>query len=154
MAMAATHATLLAEQGITGPEAVFEGNKGFKDAIAGPFEIDWLKEDLERVRLTIVKKHNAEIHAQSAIEAALDIRALPGFSAHAVHAVRLETFQVAHQIIGGGEEGNKRIVRTKEDADHSLPYLIAVALLDGQVQPEQYAQSELPARMCRICCGA
>ena len=70
------------------------------DTIAGPFEIDWSKEDLEWVRLTILKKHNAEIHAQSAIDAALDIRALPHFVPSAVRAVRLKTFAVAHQIIG------------------------------------------------------
>jgi 2-methylcitrate dehydratase len=144
-AMAATLAALLAGRGITGPEAVFEGNKGFKETIAGPFEIDWSKEDLERVRLTILKKHNAEIHAQSALDAALEIRARPDFLAAAVRAVRLKTFGVAHQIIGGGEEGDKCIVRTKEEADHSLPYMLAVALIDGAVQPEQYAPERIAA---------
>jgi 2-methylcitrate dehydratase len=144
-AMAATHAALLAAHGITGPQAVFEGDKGFKETISGPFEIDWSKEDLERVKLTILKKHNAEIHAQSAIDAALEIRARPGFLPSAVRAIRLETFAVAHRIIGGGEEGDKQIVRTKEDADHSLPYMLAVALIDGQVQPEQYAQNRINA---------
>jgi 2-methylcitrate dehydratase len=144
-AMAATHAALLAARGITGPEAVFEGNKGFKETIAGPFEIDWQKEDLERVRLTILKKHNAEIHAQSALDAALDIRARPGFAVNRVRAVRLSTFRVAHQIIGGGEEGDKRFVRTKEQADHSLPYMLAAALIDGEVQPEQYTPERIAA---------
>jgi 2-methylcitrate dehydratase len=144
-AMAATHAALLAAHGITGPEAVFEGNKGFMDAIAGRFAIDWSKEDLERVRLTILKKHDAEIHAQSAIDAALDIRARPAFTVDRIRAVRLGTFAVAHQIIGGGEEGDKHIVRTKEEADHSLPYMLAVALIDGEVQPEQYARSRITA---------
>ena len=144
-AMAATHAALLAACGITGPEAVFEGNKGFKDTIAGPFEIDWGTEDLERVRLTVLKKHNAEIHAQSALDAALEIRGRPGFDVTRVRAVRLETFDVAHQIIGGGEEGDKRIVRSKEEADHSLPYMLAVALIDGEVQPEQYAPARIAA---------
>ena len=144
-AMAATHAALLAAWGITGPEAVFEGNKGFKETIAGPFEIDWLKEDLERVRLTILKKHNAEIHSQSAIDAALEIREHPNFRSAAVRTVRLQTFAVAHQIIGGGEEGDKRIVRTKEEADHSLPYMLAVALIDGEVQPEQYSPERIVA---------
>jgi 2-methylcitrate dehydratase len=143
--MAATHAALLAAHGITGPEAVFEGNKGFMEVIAGPFEIDWLNEDLERVRLTILKRHNAEIHAQSALDAALDIRARPHFAVDAVRSVRLKTFGVAHRIIGGGEEGDKRIVRTKEDADHSLPYMLAVALIDGEVQPEQYAPERIAA---------
>src|SRR5712671_1332028 len=138
-AMAAAH-------GITGPAAVFEGNKGFKETISGPFEIDWLSEDLERVRLTILKKHNAEIHAQSALDAALDIRSQPNFAIDKVRDVRLKTFRVAYQIIGGGEEGDKRTVRSKEEADHSLPYMLAVALLDGQVQPEQYAPERIAAR--------
>jgi 2-methylcitrate dehydratase len=144
-AMAATHAALLAAHGITGPPAVFEGNKGFMQSIAGHFEIDWAKENLERVRLTIVKKHNAEIHAQSAIDAALEIRARPGFAAESVRAIRLKIFAVAYQIIGGGEEGDKRAVRTKEEADHSLPYMIAVALLDGEVQPQQYRPERIRA---------
>jgi 2-methylcitrate dehydratase len=144
-AMAASHAALLAAHGISGPEAVFEGNKGFKETIAGFFDIDWLKEDLERVRSTILKKHNAEIHAQSALEAALDIRSRPDFAARAVRAIRLKTFAVAHKIIGGGEEGDKQIVRTKEEADHSLPYMLAVALIDGEVQPEQYTPDRIVA---------
>lgn len=145
-AMNAIHAALLAARGITGPEAVFEGNKGFKEAIAGPFEIDWSKEDFERVRLTIVKKHNAEIHAQSAIDAALDIRGQPGFRIEAIRSVELRTFAVAHQIIGGGEEGDKQVVRTKEEADHSLPYMLAVALIDGEVEPRQYRAERIAAR--------
>jgi 2-methylcitrate dehydratase len=145
-AMAATHAALLAAHGITGPIAVFEGNKGFKETISGPFEIDWLSEDLERVRLTVLKEHNAEIHAQSALDAALDIRSQPDFAIDKVRQVRLRTFRVAYQIIGGGEEGDKRTVRSKEEADHSLPYMLAVALLDGEVQPEQYAPERIAAR--------
>jgi 2-methylcitrate dehydratase len=144
-AMAATHAALLAAHGITGPTAVFEGNKGFKETISGPFEIDWLGEDLERVRMTILKKHNAEVHAQSALDAALDVRSQPNFSINRVRKVRLKTFRVAYQIIGGGEEGDKRMVRSKEEADHSLPYMLAVALLDGKVQPEQYAPERIAA---------
>jgi 2-methylcitrate dehydratase len=142
-AMAATHAALLAARGITGPRAVFEGNKGLKETISGPFEIDWLAEDLERARLTILKKHNAEVHAQTALDAALDIRSQPSFSIDRVRHVRLRTFRVAHQIIGGGEEGDKRTVRSKEEADHSLPYMLAAMLLDGEVQPDQY----LPERI-------
>ena len=68
-AFAATHAAFLAMRGVTGPREVFEGNKGFIDAIAGPFEIDWQAEDLEAVGTTILKRFNAEIHSQSAIEA-------------------------------------------------------------------------------------
>jgi 2-methylcitrate dehydratase len=138
MASGAVNAAFLAMRGVTGPREVFEGNKGFVEAIAGPFEIDWSRENLESVRATIVKRHNAEIHSQSAVEALLELRAEHGLSARDVERIELDTFQVAYDIIGGGEEGDKERVRTKEEADHSLPYLLAVALLDGQVMPEQY----------------
>lgn len=141
----ASFAALLAARGITGPEAVFEGNKGFKESIAGDFSIDWQAEDLERVLHTIVKKHNAEIHSQTALDAAQEIRIQDGFKARAVEWVHLKTFDVAYSIIGGGEEGDKRSIRTKEEADHSLPYMLAVALLDGHVGPGQYAPDRIIA---------
>ena len=134
----ALQAALLAAEGITGPLEVFEGNKGFMDSIAGRFELDWRKENLEAVTRTIVKKYNAEIHSQSVLEGVLELRALHGFRAPEVDSVELEVFDVAYHIIGGGEEGDKTRIRTKEEADHSLPYLVAVAVLDGQVMPAQY----------------
>ncbi len=144
-AFGATQAAFLAMRGVTGPPEVFEGNKGFIDAIAGPFEIDWSREDLESVRRTILKRFNAEIHSQSAIEALLELRAEHNVRADDVERIELDTFQVAFDIIGGGEEGDKQRVRSKEEADHSLPYLLAVALLDGQLLPEQYLSERIAA---------
>ena len=57
--------------------------------------------------------------------------------------IEINIFDVAYNIIGGGEEGDKAHVTTKEEADHSLPYMAAVALLDGDVTPAQY----LPERI-------
>src|SRR5690606_10748848 len=116
----------------------FEGNKGFMDTIGKKFVIDWSREDLERVRDTVVKKYNAEIHSQSTIEAALALQAEHGFAAEQIERVEIDVFDVAYDIIGGGEEGDKTVVRTKEQADHSLQYMVAVALLDGDVMPPQY----------------
>lgn len=87
---------------------------------------------------TAVKRYNAEIHSQSAIEGILELRNQHPFPISAVEDINVEIFDVAFHIIGGGEEGDKTVVRTKEEADHSLPYVIAVALLDGAVMPEQY----------------
>jgi len=137
-AFGATHAAFLAMRGITGPLGVFEGNKGFMDAIAGRFYIDWSREDLELVTRTILKKYNAEVHSQSTIEAVEELMAAHPFKPEDVEEVEVETFDVAYHIIGGGEEGDKTVVRTKEEADHSLPYIVAVMILDGQVMPEQY----------------
>ncbi|MGA2959398.1 MAG: MmgE/PrpD family protein [Thermodesulfobacteriota bacterium] len=137
-AFGCTHATFLAMEGITGPLQVFEGNKGFMDSIAGHFEIDWSRENLERVTQTAIKKYNAEIHSQSVLEGLRELQKENGFKAEEVKKIEVEIFDVAYHIIGGGEEGNKKLVRTKEEADHSLPYLAAVTLLDGPVMPDQY----------------
>lgn len=142
-AFGALHTTFLAMRGITGPGEVFEGNKGFMDTIAGPFELDWSKEDLDRIPETIVKKYNAEIHSQSTIEGVLELRQEYPFTGADIHRIDIDIFDVAYNIIGGGEEGEKVTIHSKEEADHSLPYLVAVAILDGQVMPEQY----LPERI-------
>jgi 2-methylcitrate dehydratase len=141
----AVHAALLARRGITGPREVFEGNKGFEHTIAGRFNVDWQSEDLERATKTIIKKYNAEIHAQSALEAALTLREDNDLDPSRIDRVNVETFGVAHRIIGGGEEGDKTAVRTKEEADHALPYMIAAALLDGALGPDQYQPQRIAA---------
>ncbi|MEO6887985.1 MAG: MmgE/PrpD family protein [Ktedonobacteraceae bacterium] len=142
-AFAATHATFLAMRGMTGPAEVFEGNKGFKEAIAGPFTIDWQREDLEIVRRSSIKKYNAEFHSQSAIEGILELQAAHHVQPETIERIEIAIFDVSYNIIGGGEEGNKHEVRTKEEADHSLPYMLAVALLDGKVTPAQYAPERI-----------
>ena len=137
----ATHVAFLAMRGITGPLEVFEGNKGFMESISGKFEINWQQENLEAVTRTSIKKYNAEVHAQSAIEGLMELRRENPFSADEVSKVDVIIFKQAYTIIGGGEEaGDKYDVRTK---DHSLPYMVAVALLDGEVSPAQYTPERI-----------
>ncbi|MBI4455025.1 MAG: MmgE/PrpD family protein [Acidobacteria bacterium] len=142
-AFGVTHAAFLAKHGITGPREVLEGKKGFMDTIAGRFTIHWLDEDLERVQNTVLKKYNAEVHSQSALEGTLELKAEHRFEGHDVKQIVIEIFDVAYHIIGGGEEGDKTLVRTKEEADHSLPYLLAVAVLDGSVMPQQFTTERI-----------
>jgi len=132
------HAAFLAARGVTGPPEVFEGNKGWRWSVSGDWELDWAAEDLERVTRTDIKKYNAEIHSQSSVEGALELAREHEIDAAEIERVDLEVFDVAYDIIGGGEEGGKKEVVTKEQADHSLPYIVAVGLLDGGVYPEQY----------------
>jgi 2-methylcitrate dehydratase len=47
-------------------------------------------------------------------------------------------FQLAFDFAGGGLYGVDKVIRTKEQADHSLPYLLSVALIDGDVTPAQF----------------
>jgi 2-methylcitrate dehydratase len=145
MASCATQAAYLARRGITGPREVFEGNKGFSHSIAGAFDVEWERESFDHVERTILKRYNAEIHAQAAIEAILELTRSTSVVAANLDRIEIDIFDVAHSIIGGGEEGDKRVVITKEDADHSLPYMAAVVVLDGELGPAQYD----PARIAR-----
>lgn len=142
---ACTYATFLAKRGITGPREVFEGNKGFMDSIAGPFLIDWSRENLESVTKTAVKKYNSEIHSQSAVEGILELARTSSFRVSDMDRVDIEIFDVAYHIIGGGDGGDKTLVKTKEQADHSLPYIVAVAILDRKVTPAQYRPERIRA---------
>src|SRR5205085_7190864 len=101
-------------------------------------EIDWACEDLEAVTRTTIKKYNAEVHTQSVLEAVLDLTHGERQEGTTVRDVHVEVFKVAYDITGGGEWGDRTDVQVKEEADHSLPYMVAVAILDGQVMPEQY----------------
>lgn len=142
-ARGAISSALLAKYGITGPREVFEGNKGFFETVAGHFDIDWTKEGLDSVLGTIIKRYNAEIHSQSSIEGIIEFKNDHGIAPEDIKEVRLDTFDVAFHIIGGGEEGDKKVIRVKEEADHSLPYMLSAAYLDGQVLPAQYEQDRI-----------
>src|SRR5579885_2254919 len=100
-AFGCTHATFLAMRGITGPREVFEGNKGFMDAISGHFSIDWCTEVLNAVDRTILKKYHAEIHAQSPIEGVLELKNTTQFKPDEVVRIEIDLFDVAYNIIGG-----------------------------------------------------
>jgi 2-methylcitrate dehydratase len=55
-----------------------------------------------------------------------------------VASIEAEVFQLCYDFAGGGLYGIDKVIRTKEQADHSLPYVLAVALLDGDVMPAQF----------------
>ncbi len=142
-ALSALHSTFLAMRVVTGPLTVFEGIHGLMQAVSGPFAIDWGRENLEKVLSVCVKKYNAGVHSQTAIEAALELREEGGFSAGEIERVEVELYERAYNIMGGGEYGGKHEIQNKETADHSLPYVVAAALLDGQVMPPQYEMERI-----------
>jgi 2-methylcitrate dehydratase len=136
-------AALLAQAGMTGPAPLFEGDMGFCQQVSGPLSItqlggpaagDWM---LPRTSIKFVP---AEYHSQSAIAAAFDLRGKIGDPGR-VRAIEIATFRTAVEIIGHDPE--KWRPRTRETADHSLPYCTAVALVDGAVTAEQFSDQRL-----------
>jgi 2-methylcitrate dehydratase len=132
-------AAMLAEQGMTGPAPIFEGEMGFFAEVAhGEFDLPDLggREGVEyMLPKTYLKNWPAEYHAQSAIDAALQIREQISDSA-AIERVLVETFAAAVEIIADPEKWRPK---TRETADHSLPYCVAVALQDGNVGLDQFS---------------
>lgn len=126
-----------ARQGITGPVALFEGPKGFDEVFGMKLDYDWTKETFELINKCALKSYNAEVHTQSAIYAALQIRSDKKFDVNKIDKIRIKTFLTAYHIVGSGSYGDRQNVATKEQADHSMFYVVAVALLDGEVYPGQ-----------------
>ena len=132
----AVYSCLLARNGVEGPTNLFEGQKGWKDTISGEFEVD-LDPGCERVFDTMTKRYVAETYAQSAVEGVIELAAEEAIDPSEVDSIHLDTFAGAKLIIGGGE-GSRYEVETKAQADHSLPYMLAVALIDRELTNEAY----------------
>ncbi len=135
--MRAVYATILAGRGITGPRALFDGPNGLQQLFGQGIDMRTGDRSLTAVEQTYLKQYCSLIHGQAIIDATLALRDEHQISARDVAAVTLEVFQGAYDFAGGGSYGAKDQPRTKEQADYNLRYLSAVALLDGQVGPEQ-----------------
>ncbi|HEX4125106.1 MAG TPA: MmgE/PrpD family protein [Tepidisphaeraceae bacterium] len=147
-------AAMLAAAGMTGPSPIFEGEKGFEKLVSGPLQLHGLlvgeKEQRGLMILrTSIKCWPVEYHAQSAVQAALEVRAEALRHAAAqppdsspdssppIQSVLIESHDASVDIIGTGAE--KWRPATRETADHSLPYIVAAALMDGQITAESFS---------------
>jgi len=144
--MQCMHMTLLATRGVTGPMNLMEGPLGWEDVVGERVEIDWMAEPLDRFKESSIKRYNAEGHTQSVIECLLEMRERHHLRAADVLRVEVDTFKQVHNIVGGGEAGDRSQAASKEQADHSLPYICAAALLDGDVFTDQFTNERVRSR--------
>ena len=136
-AQRAVYTTALAQQGITGPRGIFEGPNGLERLFGQSIDLRLDDPTLGVVRETYLKKYCALIHGQAPIETVLTLACEHGIRHGDIESVDVEVFQTAYDIAGGGSFGSKDAPATKEQADYNLKYLLAAALIDGQVGPEQ-----------------
>jgi 2-methylcitrate dehydratase len=147
-ATAARHgvfSALLARAGMTGPGPIFEGQMGFEKQlgvslgnVGEKFAVPFPKTEdgpAAMILNTSIKYWPAEYHSQSAIEAALSLRKQIDHLAE-VKSVTIESHDAAVDIIGS--EPEKWRPATRETADHSLPYITAIALIDGEITNKQF----------------
>ena len=147
-------AAMLARHGMTGPSPIFEGEKGFMPLVSGPLALPVLGGELTdrhehapfKILDTYIKHYPVEYHAQTAVEAALLLReellAAEGRAAVSGLAdIEIGSYDVAIEIIGRDKE--KWRPRTRETADHSFPYCVAVGLKDGTVDLRSFDPQRL-----------
>ncbi len=155
-------AAMLAREGMTGPSPIFEGEKGFMKLVSGPLDLPHFggerigngqPETPYKIVETYIKHYPVEYHAQTAVEAALVVREellrAEGPSdekssrqtLERITEVEIGSYDVAIEIIGRDPE--KWHPRTRETADHSFPFCVAVALLDGTVTLRSFDEKRL-----------
>ena len=144
----AVFATLLAEKGMTGPARPFEGEMGFvRQLLDGQGFDDVALSRLKanapprRILDTHIKFWPVEYHAQSAVDAALQLPQGMLRDPDRIKSIEIDTFDAAYQIIAKDPE--KWDPKTRETADHSLQYIVVATLLDGEVtsrtfEPERF----------------
>ncbi|OWT63504.1 MmgE/PrpD family protein [Candidimonas nitroreducens] len=136
----AVFACQLAEHGLTGPSDPFEGRHGFIEVMegqAGPMNLEPFGE--WAVLRSGLKYFPATANCQIGIWAALQLRA--ELDPAQIREVVLHTSRfLRHE---SGSEPAKWAPTTRETADHSLPYVVAVALLNGEVTLAAYTDEML-----------
>jgi 2-methylcitrate dehydratase len=124
-------AALLAQAGMTGPTAAFEGKDGVWDKVTGKFQLGAMGSNtvpfgIERTNL---KFFPSEYHSQAPLAIALELRKKVVIAD--IEAVNVQTYFTAWSEIGS--EPEKWHPQTRETADHSMPYLLSLGLVDGKV---------------------
>jgi 2-methylcitrate dehydratase len=123
-------AAQLAKEGLTGPAQAIEGRWGLWHALGrfqwqpfggrgGPF----------RIAGTHIKYFPAVVHAQTPITVAVELHGK--VRPEDIEAVAIDTYWVAERYV---DRGNALWhPATRETADHSIPYCVAAALIDGAI---------------------
>lgn len=137
----AVYSVEMASNGVEGSKNLFEGHKGWEHILSGEFEIE-LSDRCTRVHDTMTKRFVAETYAQSAVEGIIELSQDHDIDHVNVNSIRLDTYEGAKLIIGGGE-GDRHQVQTKAEADHSLPYMLAVSLIDEEMMNRQYEKDRI-----------
>jgi 2-methylcitrate dehydratase len=152
----AVFAAMLARAGLTGPAPIFEGQDGFFKKISGPLAIDVGSfggpQTPFRIEQCSMKPYPAQVYTQTAIAAGQAVARDVG-DLGKITAIDIATTKPGY--LSAGRDPEKWEPKTKETADHSLPYVTARAMLDGGISnasytPEKLHEPQILALMRRI----
>jgi 2-methylcitrate dehydratase len=136
-------AALLAEKGYSGPEHVIDGKEGLVHCMGPEWKLEILTDGLgESWRITQcgMKAFPTEALTHAPISCTLDLIKDNDLAPEQVEKVHIRSLARAADILA---DPSKYDPRTKETADHSLPYVIAAAVADRQVTPLQFTEKKI-----------
>jgi 2-methylcitrate dehydratase len=142
----AVFAAQLARAGLTGPAPIFEGEAGLFKQVTGPFELDVGafggrgQGARFKVRDCSIKPYPAQGYSQTAIPAAAAVAQEAGGTAR-IAKIEIATTRVGYS--NAGRDPEKWAPKTRETADHSLPYIVARAMFDGDITNASYAPDKI-----------
>ena len=139
----AVFAARLAARGMTGPSPVFEGVGGyFKAVTRKPFELKPFggRGGTFKLMEVLVKRFPLGQYSQTVAEAAIEVRDHMK-DLNDVAEIRVETVTTAVRLMAG--DPDKWEPETRESADHSMPYTIAVALIHGTIEEHHFENEYL-----------
>lgn len=142
-------AALLAGKGYTGPTHVIEGKEGFEHCMGPSWKLDVLTEGLgESWRITKcgMKAFPTEALTHAPLSATIDLVKENDLKPDHILKVEVHTLSRAADILS---DPSKYDPRTRETADHSLPYVIAAALVDRQVTPLSFTEEKIMSPQIR-----
>jgi len=134
---------------MTGPREVFEGRRGMAKLILGQCDWDLLTAPFGDWRLprTCLKRYPAAYIIHSSIDLALDLKREHRLVAGDIDSVTVDAFGWLIEDMVNGMGGTSRYeVDSRETADHSLPFCIAVSLVDGEYGLRQLNEKRWEAR--------
>ena len=145
-AMVGVLAAQAAAAGVTGVPDMLEGAAGFGAALSAGAHWDLatrgLGEDYHITRVT-QKNHGCCGHTFAAIDALLALRATHDITPEQVEAIGVETYQVAIDVTGNFAP------HSAPEAQFSLPYVLAHALVHGSVRLDAFGPKRLADPLIR-----
>jgi 2-methylcitrate dehydratase len=136
-------AALLAERGYTGPEHVIDGKEGLVHCMGPEWKLNLLEDGLGkswRITQCGMKAFPTEALTHAPISCVLDLIKENDLAADRVEKVHIRSLARAADILA---DPSKYDPRSKETADHSLPYVIAAAIAERQVTPLQFTAEKI-----------
>jgi 2-methylcitrate dehydratase len=137
-------AALLAQKGYKGPAHVIDGKEGLAETLSNnEFNFNVLTDDLGdsfRITRCSMKAFPTEALTHSPISAVIKIMKANQIDKKDIGQVTIRTVARAADILS---DPSKYDPRTRETADHSLPYCLAATIVDGTVTPESFKEDKI-----------